>query len=253
MNLSVIDFNADMGESPQRLADGSDAELMRYITSANVACGGHAGDPFTMEQTLELAKQNRVAVGAHPSYPDRSGFGRDVMNLTTEELQASIVEQLNTLRAISIRLNLRVVHVKPHGALYHSCNQGGEIAEAVARAVLAVDAGMILVGQAGTACLDVYRGMGLHVASEAFADRRYEANGNLRSRSLPGALLDSPEEAASQAADIATQKRVIATSGATLDIEADTICIHSDTKGAAQIAYAVRERLIRSGVCLRAL
>lgn len=253
MNLFAIDLNADMGESPECLADRSDAELMRYITSANVACGGHAGDPLTMEQTLELARQNKVAVGAHPSYPDRPGFGRHVINLTTEELQASIVDQLNTLREIAIRLDSKVAHVKPHGALYHSCNQGGEIARTLARAVLAVDADLILVGQAGFPCLDVYRQMGLRVAAEAFADRRYEVDGNLRSRSLPGALVDSPEEAASQAADIATRKRVITTSGAALEIEADTVCIHSDTRGAAQIAYAVKHLLIRSGVSLKAL
>lgn len=253
MNLCTIDLNADMGESQERLTDGSDAELMRYITSANVACGGHAGDPLTMEQTLELARQNRVAVGAHPSYPDRAGFGRHVIDLGMEELQASIADQLNTLRGIAVRLNLKITHVKPHGALYHSCNLGSEIARAVARAILAVDANMIVVGQAGFPCLSLYRDLGLRVASEAFADRRYEADGRLRSRSIPGALVDSPEETASQAAEIALRKQVMTSSGTALAVEADTICIHSDTRGAAQIACAVREHLIRSHVRLRAL
>ena len=253
MNLSTIDLNADMGESPERLNDGSDAELMRCITSANVACGGHAGDPLTMEQTLELARRNRVAVGAHPSYPDRAGFGRHVIELGEEELQASIADQLNALRGIAVRLNLKVAHVKPHGALYHSCNQGGEIARILARAVLAVDPKMILVGQAGFPCLNVYRELGLRVAAEAFADRAYEEDGKLRSRSLPGALVDSPEEAASQAAEIAVRKRVVTRSGKAFAVEADTLCIHSDTKGAAQIAIAVRERLICSHVRLQAL
>ena len=242
-----------MGESPERLANGSDAELMRYITSANVACGGHAGDMFTVEQTLEIARQNGVAVGAHPSYPDRQGFGRHVINLKAGELQESISEQLSMFRAVAIRLKSNVTHVKPHGALYHSCNQGGDIARTLARAVLEIDADLILVGQAGFPCLEVYRQMGLRVASEAFADRRYEADGNLRNRSLTGALVDSPEEAASQAAEIATQKRVTTTSGTALLVEADTLCIHSDTRGAAEIACAVRERLIRSEVSLRAL
>src|SRR6185437_5992166 len=187
LNRFAIDLNADMGESPGQLADGTDAELMRCITSANVACGAHAGDLLTMEQTVELARQNKVAIGAHPSYPDRAGFGRRVISLTTDELQASIVEQLNMLRGVANRLNARVTHVKPHGALYHSCNNGGEIARAVARAVLAVDANMLLVGQAGFPCLNVYRQMGLRIASEAFADRKYEADGTLRGRSLPGA------------------------------------------------------------------
>ena len=242
-----------MGESPERLNDGSDAELMRYITSANVACGGHAGDAFTMEQTVELAKKNRVVVGAHPSYPDRAGFGRHVIDLARDELQAAIVDQLSKLRGIAIRLNSAVRHVKPHGALYHSCNHDNEIARTVARAVLAVDAEMILVGQAGFPCLDIYRQMGLRVASEAFADRRYEADGNLRSRSLPRALLDSPEEAASQSLEIATRKQVITSSGTVLRVEADTVCIHSDTRGAAQIARAVRDHLIRNNVSLQSL
>jgi len=249
----TIDINADMGEFPERLADGTDAELMRYITSANIACGGHAGDSSTMEQTLELARQNKVAAGAHPSYPDRVRFGREVVSLSMDELQQSIIDQLNTLQGIARRLRSKITHVKPHGALYHSCNEDGEIARAVARAVLAVDANLVLVGQAGFRCLDVYRQVGLRVASEAFADRRYEANGRLRSRSLPGALLDSPEDASSQAVEIAVRKQVITTPGARLTVEADTVCIHSDTRGAANIASAVRNRLLRSGVSVRGL
>ena len=250
--MSTIDINADMGESRERLADGSDAELMRYITSASIACGGHAGDSSTMEQTLDLARQHNVAVGAHPSYPDRAGFGRHVVSLAIDELQASIIDQLRTLQGISRQLNTKLRHVKPHGALYHSCNEDGEIARAVARAVLAVDANLVLVGQAGFPCLDVYRKMGLRVASEAFADRRYEANGRLRGRSLPGALLDSPEEASFQAVEIALRKQVITASGAALAVEADTVGIHSDTRGAAQIAAAVRNCLILSGVSVQA-
>lgn len=253
MSLLTIDINADMGESCERLADGSDAELMRYVTSANIACGGHAGDSSTMEQTLEIAKQNQVAAGAHPSYPDRPGFGRHVVNLALDELQASITDQLTVLQGIAARLNSKITHVKPHGALYHSCNEDLEIARAVARAVLAVDAKLVLVGQAGFPCLGIYRQLGLRVAAEAFADRKYEADGRLCNRSLAGALLDSPADAALQAIEIAARKRVITTSGARLAIEADTLCIHSDTRGAAEIARDVRDRLIRSGVLLRAL
>jgi UPF0271 protein len=253
LSLLTIDINADVGESCERLADGSDAELMRYVTSANIACGGHAGDSSTMEQTLELARQNKVAAGAHPSYPDRAGFGRHVISLALDELQASIADQLTVLQGIARRLNSKITHVKPHGALYHSCNEDGEIARTVARAVLAVDANLVLVGQAGFPCLGMYRQLGLRTAAEAFADRRYEANGRLRSRSLPGALLDSGEDASLQAVEIAARKRVITASGAQLPVEADTLCIHSDTRGAAQIACSVRDRLIRSGVSVRAL
>jgi 5-oxoprolinase (ATP-hydrolysing) subunit A len=252
LSFLTIDINADMGESRERLADGSDAELMRYITSANIACGGHAGDSSTMEETLELAKKNKVAPGAHPSYPDRAGFGRKVVSLTIGELQASITDQMNALQGIARRLHATITHVKPHGALYHSCNEDEEIARAVARSILAVDAKLVVVGQAGFRCLDVYRQMGLHAAAEAFADRRYEANGRLRSRSLPGALFDSAEDASSQAVEIAARRRVITAAGAPLTVEADTVCIHSDTKGAAEIARAVRHGLIHSGIAVRA-
>lgn len=252
MSPLTIDINADMGESAERLANGSDAELMRYISSANIACGGHAGDPSTMEQTLDLAKKNQVAAGAHPSYPDRPGFGRHVVSLAMNELQLSIADQVNALQAIARRLNSNITHVKPHGALYHSCNEDQAVARAVARAVLAVDPRLVVVGQSGFSCLEIYREMGLRAAAEAFADRSYEPDGRLRSRSLPGALLESPEPASSQAVEIAARKRVRTTSGY-LVVEADTICVHSDTNGAEQIAQAVRNRLILSGVSVQAL
>ncbi len=135
MSLMTIDLNADLGESPERLADGSDAELMRHITSASVACGGHAGDALTMEQTLELARQNHIAVGGHPSYPDLTGFGRTALKIPVAELQSSIADQLSQLLSIARRLKVAIVHVKPHGALYHSCNHDAEIARALCRAV----------------------------------------------------------------------------------------------------------------------
>jgi UPF0271 protein len=253
MSQLTIDLNADLGESPARFADGSDAELMRYITSANVACGGHAGDAFTMEQTLELARQNQVAAGAHPSYPDRAGFGRTALNIPIAELQTSIADQISQLLSIAQRLRVPIVHVKPHGALYHSCNHDSEIARALGRAVLAVDPRMILIGQAGYPCLGIYREMGLRAAAEAFADRAYEPDGTLRNRKLQGALLDSPDRASAQAISLVTRGRVLTTSGSVLAISADTLCIHSDTPGSAAIARAVKERLSESKISLRPL
>jgi 5-oxoprolinase (ATP-hydrolysing) subunit A len=253
MSLLAIDLNADLGESVERLADGSDAELMRYITSANVACGGHAGDAFTIEQTLELARQHHVAVGAHPSYPDRAGFGRTALRMPADELQKSITDQINLLLVIARRLKIPVAHVKPHGALYHSCNRDTEIARALCRAVLAIDSHMILVGQAGSPCLNIYREMGLRTAAEAFADRAYEPDGTLRNRSLPEALLDTPDRASKQAVSVVTHGNVLTTSGAELPISANTLCIHSDTPCAVAIARKVRERLAASGVAIRAL
>jgi 5-oxoprolinase (ATP-hydrolysing) subunit A len=248
-----IDLNADLGESPERLADGSDADLMRYITSASVACGGHAGDALTMEQTLDLARRNHVAVGAHPSYPDPAGFGRTTLNIPIAELQTSIADQVSRLLSIARRLRVPVVHVKPHGALYHSCNHFAEIARALSRAVLAVDSRMVLIGQAGHQCLGIYREMGLHTAAEAFADRAYEPDGTLRNRNLPGALFDSPERASAQAVSVATTGRVFTTSGSELAISADTLCIHSDTPRAAAIARAIGERLAHANVSLQPL
>lgn len=248
----TIDLNADLGESPERLADCSDAELMRYITSANIACGGHAGDAATMEHTLGLAQQNHVAAGAHPGYPDRAGFGRTALNIPLPDLESSIADQINALFVISRRLNIPLVHVKPHGALYHSCNHDAAIARTVGRAVLAIDLQLILVGQAGSPCLIVYREMGLRIAAEAFADRAYEPDGSLRNRALPGAVLDSPEIASAQAISIVTRKRVF-TASSELAISADTLCIHSDTTQAWAIARRIREQLAASGVDVRAL
>ena len=253
MSPITIDLNADLGESPERLADGSDAALMGYITSASVACGGHAGDALTMERTLELARENRVAVGAHPSYPDRAGFGRTALRMPIAELESSIADQLSQLLSIARRLKVPIVHAKPHGALYHSCNDDAEIARALGRAVLGVDSRLIIIGEAGYPCLGIYREMGLRAAGEAFADRAYEPDGRLRSRALPGAVLDSPERAAEQAVSLATRGRVLTTLGSEIAISADTLCVHSDTPGAGAIARAIKQRLSAAGVSLRAL
>lgn len=249
----MIDLNADLGEFADRLADGSDEELMRYITSANIACGGHAGDALTMEQTMELARQHRVAAGAHPSYPDRTRFGRVSLPMPLRELEDSIAEQINGLFAVARRMQIPLVHVKPHGALYHSCNRDTEIALSFARAVLSIDRRLIVLGQAGSPCLGIYREMGLRTAAEAFADRTYEPDGSLRSRTLSGAVLESPNRAAAQAVAISTRGRVTAASGSELSISADTLCIHSDTPHSTIIARTVTEQLKQAGVIVRAI
>jgi UPF0271 protein len=251
MHNQTIDLNADLGESVQRLADGSDADVMRHITSANIACGGHAGDANTMEQTLELAKQHNIAIGAHPSYPDRAGFGRTSLDISIAELERSVSEQINELIGIARRLDVNITYVKPHGALYHDCNRNAEIARALGRAALIVNPQLILVGQAGAHCLEIYRQMGLRTAAEAFADRTYEADGILRERKLSGALIESPEDAAAQAIAIAINKRVFTSAGSELSISAETLCIHSDTQNAAAIAGAIRERLALAGIAVR--
>jgi UPF0271 protein len=249
----TIDLNADLGESEEALADGSDFELMRYITSANIACGGHAGDEHTMRETVAAAKKLNVAVGAHPGYPDRANFGRGESPLSASEIEASVRDQIASLVKIAASLGTSVVHVKPHGALYHAAHKNGEIAQALGRAVQEMDSKLIMVGQAGSPALEVWRAMGLRCAAEAFADRAYEADGTLRKRSLTGALLDDPARAAEQAVEIAVRHSVVASDGSKLSVEASTICMHSDTPGSVAIAREVSQRLKAAGVTIRAL
>ena len=253
MSDLFIDINADLGESEEALANGADFELMRYITSANVACGGHAGDERTMRETLAAAKKLKVAVGAHPSYPDRANFGRIESTLSPAEIEAAVHQQIAALVKIADALGLRLAHVKPHGALYHAANTRREVAEAIGRAAKAINPQLIMVGQAGSSALELWRAMGLRAAAEAFADRAYEPDGTLRKRTLAGALLDNPARAAEQALSIATRHRVIATDGRELPVDASTICIHSDTPGSAAIAREISRQLKSAGVSVQAL
>jgi UPF0271 protein len=248
-----IDINSDLGESEESLSDGTDFELMRYITSANVACGGHAGDEHTMRETVRIAKQLNVAVGAHPGYPDRENFGRLESPMSTAEIEASVRDQIAALAEIAESLGVSLVHCKPHGALYHAANKSAQVAAAIGRAVLESDEQLIMVGQAGASTLTLWGSMGLSCSAEAFADRAYEPDGILRKRTLAGALLGDPARAAQQALDIATRHVAVATDGSELKVTADTICIHSDTPGSVAIARAVNERLKQSGVTLRSL
>jgi UPF0271 protein len=253
MKAASIDINADLGESPESLANGEDFELMRNITSASIACGGHAGDAWTMERTLELAKELGVAAGAHPGYPDPANFGRVELAIAADELETSLREQIATLARAADRLGVRLNHVQPHGALYHAANRHHEVALAIGHAVMAVDSKLIVVGQAGSPSLDSWRSLGLLCAEEAFADRMYERGGALRQRKLRGALLEDPERAAKQALDIAVRHRVNLDDGSELCLMVQTLCIHSDTPGAATIARAVSERLKAAGVQIRAM
>ena len=253
MKAASIDINADLGESPESLASGADFELMRHITSASIACGGHAGDARTMKRTLELAKELGVAVGAHPGYADPANFGRVELAIAVDELETSLREQIEALARAGDKLSVHLNHVKPHGALYHAANRHHEVALAIGRAVMALDSNLILVGQAGSPCLDSWRGLGLSCAGEAFADRMYEPDGALRQRKFPGALLEDPERVARQALDIAVRHRINLDDGSELCLMAQTLCIHSDTPGAATIARAVSERLKAAGVQIRAM
>ncbi|MBA3851004.1 MAG: LamB/YcsF family protein [Chloroflexi bacterium] len=249
----VIDLNADVGESYGAWVMGADAELMPLITSANVACGAHAGDPLTMARTVALAKRHDVTVGAHPGYPDRDGFGRRDLQMSPWELEASLLAQLGALWAIARDGGVPLTHVKPHGALYNRAAVDQDLATSVAGAVARFPGRLTLVGLAGSALVLAGLAAGLPVADEAFADRAYEPDGSLRPRSLPGAVHTDPAVAAAQAVSIARDGRVRSHDGSMLDIRADTICIHGDTPGAAAMAQAVRQALAAAGIDVRPL
>ncbi len=249
----MIDLNCDMGELPEAIADGTQEALMRSITSVNIACGGHAGDEQTMETTIEQALRWKLAIGAHPGYPDRANFGRLELKLPPKEIVNSVFEQVRALAEVAERCGARVVHVKPHGALYNQAVRNRELAAAIAEGVARWSRDVVLVGLAGSPMLEVFREAGFAVAAEAFADRRYEPDGTLRSRKFEDALIRNPEEAAWQALGIAERGVVIASDGSEVSVNAKTLCIHGDTPGAPKIAETVARTLHEAGVTLCSL
>ena len=248
-----IDLNCDMGELPEAIADGTQEALMRAITSVNIACGGHAGDELTMKTTIEQALRWKLAIGAHPGYPDRANFGRLELKMPLSEIADSIFEQVQALARVADTCGARVVHVKPHGALYNQAVRNRELAEAIAQGVARWRRDVVLVGLAGSPMLDVFREAGFAVAAEAFADRRYEPDGTLRSRKFDDALIRNPEEAAWQALGTAERGVVIANDGSEVTVDAQTICIHGDTPGALEIAAAVAHGLREAGIMVEGL
>src|SRR5436309_9775584 len=239
-----------MGELPEAIADGTQEALLRSVTSVNVACGGHAGDERTMRTTLEQALRAGVAIGGHPGYPDRANFGRLELKLPAEVIADSVFEQVRALAEIAAACGARLAHVKPHGALYNQAVRNRELAEAIAKGVARWSRDVVLVGLAGSPMLDVFREAGFAVAAEAFAARRYEAAGTLRSRKFEDALIRDPEEAGRQALAIVEQGSVVASDGSEVAVEAQTICIHGDTPRAPQIAATVGRTLREAGITL---
>ncbi len=251
--MKCIDLNCDMGELPEAIADGTQEALMASLTSINVACGGHAGDSQTMKATIEQALRWNLAIGAHPGYPDRENFGRLELNLPGETVSDFVFQQVLALAELTDECGVQITHVKPHGALYNQAARNPKLAEAIAKGVARWRRDVVLVGLAGSSMLAVFRDAGFAVAAEAFADRRYERDGSLRSRKLQGALIRDPENAAEQALSIAERRIVIASDGAEVEVNAQTLCIHGDTLGAAKIAAAVANKLRKAGITLSAL
>jgi UPF0271 protein len=242
-----IDLNADLGEGMD------DALVLPFLTSASIACAMHAGSPLTMERTVALALSRGVRVGAHPGYADRENFGRTAMQLPLEEVRALVLYQIAALDGFVRAQGGRLAHVKAHGALYNQAARDAALARAIAEAVRAYRSDLQLVGLAGSVQLAAARSVGLRAAGEAFADRRYLPDGSLMPRSRPGAVLHDPAAAAEQALRIAREGVAIADDGSRVRIEAQTICLHGDTPGAALIARAVRERLEAEGVTVAPL
>ena len=251
--MKRVDLNCDMGEVPEAITDGTQDSLMPSLTSVNIACGGHAGDSQTMKATIEQALRWKLEIGAHPGYPDRANFGRLEFQLPPQAIADSVFEQVRALAEVAAECGARVSHVKPHGALYNQAAKNRVIARAIADGVARWSRDVALVGLAGSLMLDVFREAGFRVAAEAFADRRYEADGALRSRKFEDALIRDPAEAGQQALRIAERGKVIACGGVELTTNAHTICIHGDTPGAPAIAAAVAKTLKQAGVELTPL
>lgn len=251
--MKFIDLNCDMGEVPEAIADGTQESLMPSLTSVNIACGGHAGDEQTMRTTIEQALRWKLALGAHPGYPDRANFGRTEPQMSAEVIADSVFEQVRALADVTARYGVSLVHVKPHGALYNQAARNRVIAQAIAKGVARWRQDVVLMGLAGSEMLEVFREAGFAVAAEAFADRRYEPDGTLRSRTFDDALIRDPEEAGRQALSIVQRGTVIACDGSQVSLNAQTICIHGDTPGAPEIAATVAQRLRQAGVTLSAL
>jgi UPF0271 protein len=242
-----IDLNCDMGESFGRYSLGDDAAMLKIVTSANIACGMHAGDPLVMVRTVALAAQEKVAVGAHPGYPDLPGFGRREMALSPAELEATLIYQLGALAGFARVAGVRLIHVKPHGALYNAAARDDVVAMCVARAIATFDPHLIVVTAPGSMLALAARSMGLRVAGEGFADRAYREDGALVPRSEPGAVIHDPARAAEQAVRLVTCGEVATITGKIIPLKIDTLCIHGDTSGALQIAADLRAALEAAG------
>jgi UPF0271 protein len=245
-----IDINADLGESFGAYTIGSDPALMASITSA---CGYHAGDPSVMRRTIELAREHGVAVGAHPGFPDLVGFGRRELQATSDEVENFVLYQIGALAAFTRALGMRLQHVKPHGALFNMAVSDAALADAIARAVAAFDDSLVLFGLPGSQILAAGRRAGLRVASEVFADRAYEPDGSLASRRKPGSVIHDPAAVLARALRMVREGTVVALDGNPVPVEADTICVHGDTPGAAALAATLRQGLEADGIRVMAI
>ena len=248
-----IDLNSDLGESFGPWPMGQDAALMESITSANVACGFHAGDPGAMRATIALAREKGVAIGAHPGFQDLVGFGRREMKATPQEVEDLVLYQVAALAGMAAAQGMRLQHVKAHGALYNMACRDRALAAAIARATAAIDRSLVLFGLPNSELLRAGEAEGLTVAAEVFADRSYDPDGSLTSRNKPGSVIHDTPLVVSRAIRMVRDKQVVAVDGSTIALQADTICLHGDTPGAADHARAVRTGLEAAGITVSSL
>ncbi|HKH73682.1 MAG TPA: 5-oxoprolinase subunit PxpA [Vicinamibacterales bacterium] len=247
-----IDLNGDVGESFGAYEIGHDAALIPILTSANIACGFHAGDPGVMRATVALAREHGTAIGAHPGFPDLVGFGRRELKATPREVEDLVAYQIGALAAIAAAQGVPLAHVKPHGALYNMAARDVDLAEAIARAIASIDSSLKLFGLPGSKSLEAAQRRNVQAVSEAFADRAYRRDGSLVPRHEPGAVIDDEAIVVSRAIAIARERMVIAADGTRVPLDVQTICVHGDTPRAAVLASRIRNALSEAGIQIRA-
>lgn len=248
-----IDLNCDLGEAFGNYSFGGDKDILPLITSANIACGFHAGDENVLNETVKLAKSNHISIGAHPGLPDLKGFGRRNIDVTYDEVYNLIIYQLGALEGFCKIHNTKINHVKPHGALYNMGAKDENIARAIAQAVYDFDNNLILVGLSNTLLITEAQRIGLSTASEVFADRRYEDNGQLVSRKEPNAVIENTDEALDQVIKMVKEHKVVTKNENTIDLDADTICVHGDGAHALEFVTKIREKLTKEGIEIQSL
>jgi 5-oxoprolinase (ATP-hydrolysing) subunit A len=252
--VQTIDLNCDMGESFGAYKLGLDEEVIKYISSANIACGWHAGDALVMNRTVRMAKTHGVGVGAHPGYPDLQGFGRRYMDCTADEIRNYVIYQIGALMGFCAANGVKMRHVKPHGMLYNTAVENERVATAIAEAIVSVDPSLMLValaGPKGAWISDIGDKSGLKIVYEAFPDRAYTPEGTLLSRRLPGAVISDPREVAERALKMAAEGKVTAVDGTDVRINVQTLCVHGDNPAALELVKGVRSRLESEGVSVK--
>ena len=248
-----IDLNCDLGEAFGNYSFGGDKDIIPLITSANIACGFHAGDENVMNETIQLAKENNVGIGAHPGLPDLQGFGRRKMDIKPKEIYNLVVYQLGALNGFCKIHGARINHVKPHGALYNMGAKNKEIAQAIAQAVYDFDKSVVLVGLSNTLLISEAEALGLRTASEVFADRRYEDDGQLVSRQESDATITNTDEALQQVLKMVTENKFVSKNGKKIYLKADTICVHGDGAHALDFVTQIRKKLTKEGIDIQSL